>query len=102
MEPYLTLKHAIKHGDIVLLRHAMREIATILHVPAASKPKYARVMLRQIHVFDTKTADPLLQKAYLANALVNLRGLPNTFYELDQTMVSSASEPIGFRIKVLL
>lgn len=40
-------------------------------------------MLRQIHVFDTETADPILQKTYLANALVNLRGLPHTFYKIN-------------------
>lgn len=40
-------------------------------------------MLRQLHVFDTKTADPILQEAYLANALVNPRGLEHTFYEMD-------------------
>ncbi|MCJ1464122.1 hypothetical protein MMC07_002735, partial [Pseudocyphellaria aurata] len=83
MEPYMTLCHAIKHGDTGLLWHAMREVAIILQPPVAAKPKYARAMLRQLHIFDTKAATPVLQEAYLANALVNLRGLPNTFYEMD-------------------
>ena len=40
-------------------------------------------MLRQVHIIDTTAADPILQEAYLANALVNPRGLPQTFYEMD-------------------
>ena len=79
----MTLSYAIKHGDIGLLRHAIREVTVILQAPSARKPKYAREMLRQLHIIDTKAADPILQEAYLANALVNLRGLPHTFYEMD-------------------
>lgn len=83
MEPYMTLSSSIKHGDIGLLRHAIREITVILQAPAAKKPKYARAMIRQIHIFDTKASDPQLQEAYLANALVNPHGLPHTFYRID-------------------
>ena len=83
MELYMTLCHAIKHGNTGLLRHALREVAVILQAPAASKPKYARALLWQLHIIDTKAADPILQEAYLANTLVNLQGLPNTFYEMD-------------------
>lgn len=57
MEPYMALGHAIEHGNTGLLRHAMREIAVMFQAPAASKPKRARALLRQIHIFDTKTAD---------------------------------------------
>lgn len=46
MEPYMTFCYAIKNGDIGLLKHAMREVCIILQAPAASKPKYARAMLR--------------------------------------------------------
>lgn len=60
MEPYTTLCYAIKHGDIGLLRHAIREICVILQAPAACKPKYARAMMRQLHIIDTKSADPIL------------------------------------------
>ena len=83
MELYMTLCFVIKHGDIGLLRHALRKVAVILQAPAAKKPKYAKALLRQIHIIDTKAADPILQKTYLANALVNPRGLPQTFYEMD-------------------
>lgn len=36
-----------------------------------------------MHIWDTSAADSTLQNAYIANALVNLRGLPFTFYEMD-------------------
>lgn len=83
IEPYMTLSYAIKHGDIGLFRNAMREVCVILQALTAAKPKYAQAMLRQLHIFDTKASDPLLQKAYLANAFVNPCGLPHIFYELD-------------------
>lgn len=83
MEAYLTLCYSIKCGDISLLNNALREVAIILQAPAAKKPKYAREMLRQIHILDTSIADPVLQKAYIANALVNFQGLPHTFYEMN-------------------
>lgn len=40
-------------------------------------------MLRQLHIFDTKAADPMLQEAYLANSLIYPKGQPKTFYEMD-------------------
>lgn len=71
IEPYMTLCYAIKNVDIGFFKHAMREICIILQAPAALKPKYARAMLRQVHISNTKAADPILQKAYLANTLIN-------------------------------
>lgn len=97
MELYITLKHAIKHGDTGLLCHAMREVAVILQAPKASKPKYAWEMLKQIYIFDTKAANPELQEAYVANALVNLWGLPNTFYKMDLLLEHQNGEFKRFR-----
>lgn len=97
LEPYMTLSYAIKHGDIGLLRHAMQEVSVILQAPAANKPKYARAMLRQLHIFDTKASDPQLQESYLANALVNPRGLPHTFYEIDLLLEHQNGEFKRFR-----
>ena len=97
MEPYMTLCYAIKHGDIGLLRHALREVAVIFQAPAAKKPKYAKALLRQIHIIDTKAVDPILQAAYLANALVNPRGLPQTFYEMNLLLEHQNGEFKRFR-----
>lgn len=79
----MALCYSIKYGDIGLLRHAMREICVILHALSAHKPRYAREMLRQLHSFVTKAANPQLQEAYLANALVNPRGLQQIFCKMD-------------------
>lgn len=97
MEAYLTLCYSIKWGDVGLLRCAMREVCIILQAPSAKKPKYAREMLRQVHIFDSSAASPILQEAYLANALVNLRGLPFTFYEMDLLLEHQNGEFKRFR-----
>lgn len=97
MEPYMTLCWSIKHGDTGLLKYAMREICIILQAPATRKPKYARELLRQVHIFDTSAADPVLQKVYLANALVNPRGLGHTFYEMDLLLEYQNGEFKRFR-----
>ena len=60
MEPYITFYYTIKNGDIGLLKHAIREICIIFQVPVASKPKYTRAILRQVHIFDTKAVDSML------------------------------------------
>lgn len=54
-------------------------------------------MLRQLHIIDIKAADPLLQEAYLANALVNLQGLPHTFYKMDLLLEHQNGEFKRFR-----
>lgn len=76
MKPYMTLCYIIKNKDIDLFWHIIKEIAIILQVLAISKPKYTRLILRQLYIFDTKTVDPIFREAYLANTLINLeRGL---------------------------
>lgn len=97
MEAYMNLCYAIKFGDTGLLRHAIRDVAIILQAPSSGKPKYAQKLLRQLHIVDTASADPVLQEAYLANALVNPRGLPNTFYEMDLILEHQNGEFKRFR-----
>lgn len=60
MEPYMTLSYSIKHRDIGLLCYVIQEITIILQAPAAKKPKYARAMIKQLHIFNTKASDPQL------------------------------------------
>lgn len=93
----MTLLYAIKYGDVGLLRHALKEVTVIFQTPSARKPNYAKEMLRQLHIIDTKAADLLLQEAYLANALVNLRELPHTFYEMDLLLEHQNGEFKRFR-----
>ena len=79
----MTLLYAIKHNNINLLRYTMREVCVILQAPMVKRPKYTRVILRQLHIFDISSADPILQEVYLANALINPQKLRHTFYEVD-------------------
>lgn len=65
------------------------------HQPKSSK--YAREMLCQMHILDTTAVDPVFQRAYIANALVNLRGLPFTFYEMDLLLEHQNKEFKRFR-----
>lgn len=51
--------YAIKNREVGLLWHVMREVVIIPQAPVASKPKYAKAMLRQPHILDTKVADPI-------------------------------------------
>ena len=83
VEPYMTLCYTIKNGNMGLLRYALKKLCIIFQTPVACKPKYARTMLRQVHIFDTKVANPIFQKAYLANALINLKEERRTFYKMD-------------------
>ena len=55
----MTFCNVIKNGDIGFLKNAIREVYIILQASATSKPKYARTMLRQVLIFDTKAADPI-------------------------------------------
>lgn len=57
----------------------MCKVTIILQALSAKKPKYAWEMLYQIYIFDINAANPVLQNTYIANALVNLWGLPFNF-----------------------
>lgn len=71
MKTYITLCYTIKYGDISLFCHAIREVCVIIQAVSTFKSKYSYKMMRQMHIFDIKVANPILQKAYLANFLVN-------------------------------
>lgn len=83
MKLYMTFCYTIKYGNISFLRYTLWEVAVIFQVSATKKSKYTKALLRQIYIIDTKAADPIFQETYIANALVNLRGLSQTFYEID-------------------
>ena len=72
----MILRHIIKTGDTGLLCYELKEVCIVLQAPAALKPKYAKAILRQIYIIDTKAADHILQEAYLVNIFVNPRGIP--------------------------
>lgn len=94
----MTFCFAIKNGDTSLLKYALREICIISQLPVVEKQKYVRAILKQLHIFDTKAIDPVLQKTYLANSFVNFKGQSRTFYEMDLLLKYQTGEFKRFQI----
>lgn len=67
----MTLCYTIKNGDTGFLKYILRKVYIIFQSPVVRKLMYAKTILRKLHIFDTKATNPMLQKIYLANALVN-------------------------------
>lgn len=68
----MTLCYAIKHSNIGFLRHALWEVVVIFQSQAATKPKYTKVLLKQIYIINILVINPILLEVYLANAFVKL------------------------------
>lgn len=82
MEVYKTLKFAIKRGDTGILRRTFPRCALLF--AGASKTKYADLSLYMTWLTQTPATEPALQQAILSNSLVNLRGKPDSFFEIDR------------------
>jgi hypothetical protein len=95
VEPYVVLKHAIKHADIGLLKRAVARCCVIFH--GSTSKNYARELLHLYRLTATKAADPILQRAILSCGLVNLRGKANTFFEADRLV-----ELLNLQLKELM
>src|SRR5467141_1658455 len=80
---YLLLKYAIKHADLGLLRRAIDKACCLFS--GSSHRKYAHEML-QFQKLLTTSASPTLQRAILANNLVNFRGSHDSWFETDRMM----------------
>lgn len=79
---YLILKHAIKHADLGLLHRAITRSCVYFH--ASGQHKYAYEMLYLKRLISTSAAAPELQRAILANGLVNLTGADDGWLETDR------------------
>jgi hypothetical protein len=92
VESYLLLRYAIKHADLKLLLVAIKDFAVMSQAPEAHKSKYALELLQTLHMTDGEAAHPSLQRAALANCLVNLRGKPDSWFPTDllQELVNNA------------
>jgi hypothetical protein len=82
METYKTLKHAIKHADVGLIKRALTRCCLLFH--GSAKPKYAFLSLYMTWLTQTDAASKELQNAILANGLVNLRGTNDSWFEMDR------------------
>lgn len=94
----MTLCYGIKNGDTGFLKYALREVCIIFQSPVVGKLKYIKIILKQVYSFDTKTADSVPQEAYLANAFVNPKGQPRTFYEMNLLLEYQNGEFKWFQI----
>jgi hypothetical protein len=70
METYCTLKHAIKHGDVGLLKRVISRCCFYFHGSGATN--YALEMLHIWRLLSTEACDPPLKRAILVNGLINL------------------------------
>lgn len=82
METYKTLKHAIKHADIGLIKRVIARCCLLFH--GSGHPKYAFLSFYMTWLTQTAAADGSLQLAVLANGLVNLRGAEDSWFEIDR------------------
>jgi hypothetical protein len=79
---YLLLKYSIKHADLGLLRRAIDRCCVYFH--GSGQSKYAYEMLYLLRLTSTRAATPELQRAILANGLVNRQGRADSWYETDR------------------
>jgi hypothetical protein len=79
---YLLLKYAIKHADIGLILRAIRRSSVYFH--ASGQHKYAYEMLYLLRLVCTDPSSPELQRAVLANGLVNTSGAEDSWFETDR------------------
>lgn len=95
METYKTLKYAIKHADIGLIKRALARCCLLFH--GSDKSKYAFLSLYMTWLTQTDAASKELQNAILANGLVNLRGTDDGWFEMDRL-----NEFFNLQMKVLM
>ena len=84
MDVYFMLCHAIKFADIGLLRQSLREVCIVFQAKEGHTFNYGPELLRLMHLYDSDAAEPELQRAMLANSLVNLQGKYGKAFEIDR------------------
>lgn len=79
----MTFYYTIKNRDNGFFKYTLRKICIIFYLLIEAKPKYVRLILKQIHIFDTKANNLMFQKVYLANTFINFKDQPDKFYKID-------------------
>jgi uncharacterized protein DUF6589 len=72
VEIFLVLRHAIRHGDIGIIRKLVDKLAIIFF--GAEQHKYGREMLHLRWLLSDSVSIPELQRAILAAMLANING----------------------------
>ena len=83
IEMFLTLRHAVKWGDIGLLRRLVDPLIIVFF--GASQYNYGREMLYYRWLLSPANSTEL-QYSILASGLVNWRGRPDTFKPIDLSL----------------
>ena len=83
--PYLTLKAAIKHADIGMLRHAINDCCLVF-AGSGKRWLYTRELFYYKWITDSPATEPQLQRAILYNSLVNRRGAKDSYFEIDRAV----------------
>jgi hypothetical protein len=81
-ETYIVLKYSIKHADLGLLRRVVSRCCLLFN--GSGQYKYAFEMLHLHRLVSTSAASAVLQRAILANSLVNFKGEADTWFETDR------------------
>lgn len=81
-ETYLTLKYAIRFGDVGLIKRCLTRCSLLFH--GTNQTNYAFLSLYMTWLTSTDAVDKPLQDAILANSLVNTRGDRDGHYEMDR------------------
>src|SRR5436305_2072603 len=95
MESYKTLKYAIKHADVDLIKRALARCCLLFH--GTNKSKYAFLSLYMVWLTQTGAASEELQEPIWANGLVNLRGAADSWFEMDRL-----NEFFNLHMKILM
>lgn len=80
-ELFLALRHAVRHGDIGLIRRLIGPLSVWFY--GSAQPKYGQEMLYLQWLLSDAVSDPELQHAILGAGLVNITGRGNTFKAID-------------------
>ena len=81
IELFLTFQHAIKHGDIGLIRRMLEPLAIFFY--GAEQHKYGYEMLHLRWLISDGVSNPALQRSILASGLVNISGRHDLFQAFD-------------------
>lgn len=81
VEAFLTTRHAVRHGDIGLLRRLVDQLCVWFY--GAEQVRYGYEMLHLRWLLSSQVATAELQRVVLASSVVNLHGRANSFKAVD-------------------
>jgi hypothetical protein len=80
-ELFLTLRHAVRHGDTGLIRRLLEPLCVMFY--GAEQMRYGYEMMYLRWLLTDGVSSPELQESLLGSSLVNLTGRPDSFKAID-------------------